>query len=361
MSSERVPLGRLLAYFLKLGTFGFGGPIALAEAMERDLVEERGWVSADDYREGLALSQLAPGPLAAQLAMYLGHVHSGAVGATAVAFAFIGPSFLMVLALSAAYARFGGLEWMQSAFYGVGAAVIGLIAKSAWGLARRTVGKDPLRWALFALSAAATAATGREIAWLFAASGLVAAAAERARRPPALAADGLGAVFLYFAKSSLFVFGSGLAIVPFLHGGVVLEHRWLTERQFLDAIAVAMITPGPVVITVAFIGYLAAGPLGACAAAAGVFLPVYLVVVGLADRFRRHAASPGLKAFVGGVTASAVGALAGAVAVLARGSVRDGPTALIAAGTLLAVSRRKVPEPLVVAAAAALGLLLRGG
>lgn len=359
MTDERVPLTRFCAYFLKLGTVGFGGPIALAEAMERDLVEERGWVSADDYRHGLALSQLAPGPLAAQLAMYLGFVRAGALGATLVALAFVGPSFLMVVALSAAYARYGGLAWIQSAFYGVGAAVIGLIARSAWALAKRTVGRDPLRRTLFALSAAATAATGREIAWLFAASGLVAAAAERARRERTLNAEALGTVFLFFAKSSLFVFGSGLAIVPFLHGGVVLEHRWLTERQFLDAIAVAMITPGPVVITVAFVGYLAAGFPGACAAAAGVFLPVYLVVVAGAGWFRRATASPAAKAFVGGVTASAVGALSGAVFVLARSTVTDAATALIAVAALAAVAGRKVPEPLVVAAAAAAGLLLR--
>ena len=273
-----VSLVRFAGYFLRLATFGFGGPIALAGHMQQDLVDDRHWISKQDYVEGLALAQLAPGPLAAQLAIYLGYVRNGILGATAVAVAFVLPSFLMVLALSAAYVRYGGLSWMQAIFYGIGASVIAIIARSAYKLTKLTLGKDKLLWGIFAVLAVTTAWTSREIVWLFLVAGVVSllikamptkAQVETVRPsiglfmlPTLSGATGLFGIFLYFAKAGLFVFGSGLAVVPFLYGGVVQEHHWLTERQFVDAVAVAMITPGPVVITVAFIGYLVAGISG---------------------------------------------------------------------------------------------------
>ncbi len=352
-------------YFLRLGATGFGGPIALAGDMQRTLVEERGWTSPKDYLDGLALAQLAPGPLAAQLAMYLGFTHSGLTGASVVAVAFILPSFLIVWALSAAYVRFGGLPWMRAAFYGIGAAVIAVIARSAWRLARLTLGRDGVRWSIAVTLAVATAYTEREIVWLFLAAGLVAMVvspmAARAGKRAALSSTSLLQLFLFFAKAGAFVFGSGLAIVPFLYGGVVREHGWLTDQQFLDAVAVAMITPGPVVITVAFIGYLVRGFRGMAAAAAGVFLPVFLFVVLPAPMFRRHVDRPTLRAFVDGVTAAATGAIGGAAFVLARRAIVDGPTAGLALAALLVLMRWRVPEPLVIAAAGLLGLLLGPG
>jgi chromate transporter len=373
----------LLFYFLRLGTFGFGGPIALAGRMRRDLVEAKRWYSERDYAEGLALAQLAPGPLAAQLAMYLGWVRAGVAGATLVGAAFVLPSFLMVLILSALYVRYGGLPWMSGAFYGIGAAVIALVGLSAWKLVRATLGKDRLLFALCAISAVVTAWTGREAIALVVVCGIVALFVKappawgRSRRRPTLglmvpswlvtgmagaaSLGTLGKVGLYFATAGAFVFGSGLAIVPFLHGGVVEQYHWLTERQFLDAVAVAMVTPGPVVITVAFIGYLVAGPLGAVAAALGVFLPCYLFVVVAARQFRRAAQNPSVKAFVDGVTAAATGAIAGAVVVLGRRSLVDVPTVLIALATLAVLLKaKKVPEPLVILAAGTLGALLKG-
>ena len=376
-----VSLRALLRYFLALGAFGFGGPIALAGYMQRDLVERRGWISKQDYLEGLALAQLAPGPLAAQLAIYLGWARAGLAGATGVAAAFILPSFFMVLGISALYVRFGGLAWMQNAFYGIGAAVISIIARSAFKLVKLTLGKDRLLWFLFATSALATAWTESEIVWLFLASGVVAVLVRHRPRwrspaaillPPALpallVAAGAGAaaswpllikVTLYFAEAGAFVFGSGLAIVPFLHGGVVNQFHWLTERQFLDAVAVAMITPGPVVITVAFIGYLVAGPWGAICAALGVFLPCYLFVVIPAPYFRRIAANPRVKAFVDGVTAAATGAIAGAAFVLGRRALIDLPTVAIAVFTWVILRRiKKAPEPVVILLAGVAGLIL---
>jgi chromate transporter len=373
----------VLWYFLYLGTFGFGGPIALAGYMQRDLVEKRRWITKKDYVDGLALAQLAPGPLAAQLAIYLGWAKGRVPGATAVAAAFILPSFVMVLGLSAVYVRYGGLSWMQSAFYGIGAAVIAIIARSALKLVKLTLARDRLLWALFMVSAVATAWTESEIIWLFLGSGVVTlivrsrqgpAAPVASLVPPGLLVAFAGAVVpatavtwpllarvaLYFAEAGSFVFGSGLAIVPFLHGGVVNQYHWITERQFLDAVAVAMITPGPVVITVAFIGYLVAGPLGAIAASVGVFVPCYLFVIIPAPYFRRFADNPRVRAFVDGVTAAATGAIGGAAFVLGRRALIDVTTVGIALVTWLVFSRfRKIPEPLVILAAGIAGLLLR--
>jgi chromate transporter len=369
----RAPFPRFVGYFLWLGTVGFGGPIALAGHMQQDLVDERGWISKEDYLEGLALAQLAPGPLAAQLAIYLGYIRAGFLGATAVGVAFVLPSFLMVLALSAAYVRYGGLPWMQGMFYGIGAAVIGIITRSAFKLTKLTLGKDKLLWGIFTILAVSTAWTSHEIIWLFLLGGVVSLLVKaypmrmKTRSViPLLFSFGtfrvngtLSEIFLYFAKAGMFVFGSGLAVVPFLYGGVVQGHHWLTDHQFVDAVAVAMITPGPVVITVAFIGFIVAGVPGATAAALGIFLPVYLVVVLLAPSYKRWAKNPQLNAFVRGVTAAATGAIAGAVIVLARRSIYDVPTFAIALISLAVLFRWKVPEPIVIGCAAMAGLLLR--
>jgi chromate transporter len=369
----RVSFPRFVGYFLWLGTVGFGGPIALAGHMQQDLVDERGWITREEYLEGLALAQLAPGPLAAQLAIYLGYIRAGVLGATAVGVAFVLPSFLMVLALSAAYVRFGGLPWMQGMFYGIGAAVIGIIARSAFKLTKLTLGKDKLLWGIFAVLAISTAWTSREIIWLFLLGGVVAVMVKalpsrvQARTTvPLLFTVGvfgingtLSEIFFYFAKAGMFVFGSGLAVVPFLYSGVVQGHHWLTDHQFVDAVAVAMITPGPVVITVAFIGFIAAGVPGATAATLGIFLPVYLVVVLLAPSYKRWAKNPQLNAFVRGVTAAATGAIAGAVIVLARRSIYDVPTLAIAIASLAVLFRWRIAEPVVIGCAAMAGLLLR--
>ncbi len=375
-----ISLGAATRYFLRLGTLGFGGPIALTAAMQRDLVADRRWVTLEEYKEGLALAQLAPGPLAAQLAMYLGWARWGVLGATVAGLAFVGPSFLMVLVLSAFYVRFGELSWMQGAFYGIGAAVIAIVARGAGKLLRSSVGRDPLLWAVVLVNAVVVAAAEAEILWVFALSGLVVllwrAWRGRAARPGAVAAvmlpwwlvtglhgpasaETMARILGFFAKAAIVVFGSGLAVVPFLHGGAVGDYGWLTERQFLDAVAVSMITPGPVVITVAFIGYLVAGPIGGLVAAIGMFLPTYLAVVLAAPSFHRVMASRHLKAAVDGVTAAATGAIAGAVVVLGRRAIIDAPTIGIAVVTLLLLIRvRRVPEPLVIIAAGVVGIVL---
>lgn len=373
-------LWQMVLYILRLGTFGFGGPVALVGYMHRDLVERRQWITDADYKEGLALAQLAPGPLAAQLAIYLGYVHYRLAGATLVGIAFVLPSFLMVLALGWAYVRFGGIAWMQSVFYGVGAAVIGIIAISAYKLTAKSVGKDKLLWLIYLVLAAVTVITESEIAWMFLAAGVV---VWFWRAPPKWLRRGnlntLAAVQIplaggvvstldwpllmqigaFFAKAGAFVFGSGLAIVPFLYGGVVTEYQWLNDKQFVDAVAVAMITPGPVVITVGFIGYLVAGLPGASVAALATFLPCYLFTVLPAPYFKKYGKLPAILAFVDGVTAAAVGAITGAVIVLAKRSIIDVPTVLLALGTVvLLLLFKKLPEPVIVVGAALIGLVV---
>lgn len=390
VASVRYTLVGLVRYFLRLGAAGFGGPIALVGYMHRDLVEERGWITEQEYQEGLTLAQVAPGPLAAQLGFYMGYVHHGWLGSALVGLAFVLPSFLIVVALGWAYTLYGGLSWMQAVFYGVGASVIGIIAISAYKLTKKTIGSNRVLWAIYLVNALATVITQSElvplilgggvVTWLIACppgfmrggsklQGIVAwpLFTTLAALPPSTTsvavATGpalLGQIALFFAFAGSFVFGSGLAIVPFLYGGVVKQFAWLTPAQFVDAVAVAMITPGPVVITAGFIGYLVAGFAGACVAAAAMFVPCYLLTVLPAPYFKRHGKTPAISAFVKGVTAAATGAIAGAVVVLGRQSLIDIPTVMIAAITLVGLWSlgRKLPEPLVVLMAAGLGVML---
>jgi chromate transporter len=378
-------LRQLAAYFLQLGYSGFGGPVALVGYMHRDLVEERKWITEEEYRDGLALAQLAPGPLAAQLGIYLGYVHYGIMGATLCGMAFVLPSFLMVVVIGMAYKLFGGLPWMQALFYGVGAAVVGIIAISSYKLTEKSVGRftipslfqNRLLWLFFFLAAIITILTKREELGIFIGAGLiymlVKAPPKWLQKPSAsnsifllgigfwqFEASTLVQMAWFFTKAGAFVFGSGLAIVPFLHGGVVTEHHWLSEQEFLDAVAVAMITPGPVVITVGFIGYLVAGFPGAVIAALATFLPCYLFTVLPAPYFKKYGKHPSIKAFVEGITAAVIGALAGAVIVIAFRTVKDLPAALIAVATIvLLVKAKQVKEPLIIAVAASLGLILK--
>jgi chromate transporter len=375
----------LAVYFLKLGTWGFGGPVALVGYMHRDLVEDKAWLTEEEYKEGLALAQLAPGPLAAQLGIYIGFVHYGLIGATLAGLAFVLPSFVMVVLLGMAYKLYGGLPWMQAVFYGVGAAVIGIIAISAYKLTIKSIGKLELiairsKWMLWLFYIAAvviTVVTEREEILLFIICGilymLVKAPPQWLKKPAVVP----GVIFLsigfwnyngktlvqigwFFLKAGTFVFGSGLAIVPFLHGGVVKEFGWLTEHQFVDAVAVAMITPGPVVITVGFVGYLAAGFPGACVAALATFLPCYLFTVMLAPSFKKIVKNTSIKAFVEGITAAVIGALAGSVIVIGMRSIIDIPTALIAVLAVIGmVYIKKINEPVIIAAAAVIGLLMK--
>jgi chromate transporter len=386
MHQPSYSLKQLVYYFLKLGTIGFGGPVALVGYMRRDLVENRNWISDEDYNQGLALAQLAPGPLAAQLGIYLGYVHYGVWGATLCGIAFVLPSFFMVVVLGMVYKLFGGLIWMKAVFYGVGAAVIGIIVNSIYKLTIKSIGKFNLSsfkqswilWTIYFIAAIVTIITKSENVLLFVLAGLI---YMFVKAPPQWVKnkntaslfvlgltgfwqfewDILGKLGLFFARAGAFVFGSGLAIVPFLQAGVVNENHWLNEQQFIDAVAVAMITPGPVVITVGFIGYLVAGFPGATIAAFAVFLPCYLFTIILAPFFKKIAQNESIKFFVEGITAAVVGALVGAVVVMTLKTIIDFQTAFIAISVLFVlIYCKKIQEPYIILLSALIGLLLKG-
>ena len=383
-STPGYTLKQLVRYFLKLGYSGFGGPVALVGYMYLDLVERKKWISEEEYKDGLALAQLAPGPLAAQLSIYIGYIHYRVLGATLAGLAFVLPSFLMVVGIGIAYKIFGGLPWMQSIFYGVGAAVIGIIAISSYKLTERSVSKFNIQaitknwilWLFFAVAASLTVITEREEILIFIFAGflymMIKAPPLWSKRQSILSSifflgigfwdyevNILGKIAWFFTKAGAFVFGSGLAIVPFLHSGVVVDYNWLTEREFLDAVAVAMITPGPVVITVGFIGYLVAGFPGAAIAALATFLPCYLFTIIPAPYFKRYGKHPSIKAFVEGITAAVVGALAGAVIVIAGRTIKDISSAVIALATIVVLIKvKKIKEPFIILVAAIIGLVL---
>ncbi|KAF2338371.1 chromate transporter [Flavobacterium tistrianum] len=377
-------LRELILYFLKLGTIGFGGPVALVGYMYKDLVENKKWISDEEYKEGLALAQLAPGPLAAQLGIYVGYVHYNILGATLAGFAFVTPSFLMVLLLGVIYQAYGGLVWIQSIFYGVSAAVIGIITLSSYKLTIKSIGKLNLNsfkekwvlWLFFISAIIITYITEKEHILLFVAAGLIYMLIKarpyfkiaKTTNVIILISSGfwnyesstLTKIAVFFTKAGAFVFGSGLAIVPFLHSGVVVENKWLTEQQFLDSVAIAMITPGPVVITVGFIGYLVNGFLGAITAALATFLPCYLFTVALAPFFKKIVNNKPVKAFVEGITAAVVGALVGSVIIIAKRSIVDVSTILIALASILSlIYIRKIQEPYIILIAAVLGVLIK--
>jgi chromate transporter len=393
-AQSKIGLWPLVGYFLKLGTIGFGGPVALVGFMHRDLVEQRGWVTEDTYKLSLALAQIMPGPLAAQTAIAIGYFEGGILGATLVGLAFIIPSFLMVVAISLAYVAYGGLWWMQALFYAIGATVIAIIAIAAYKLARNTNKRDPLLWSIFVLLTVVTVWAQAELAEFFIFAGLLVLVLKSWpgwKRGSLMVLSGaalgvlvwlleawlgqagtgtdsssvLAQILLFFTKAGAFVFGSGLAIIPFLQQGVVQQFGWLNDHQFLDAVAVAMITPGPVVITVAFIGFLVAGLAGAVMASIGIFLPVYIFTVLPAPWFKRHRDNPQLKAFVDGATAAATGAITGAVLVLGARAITDLVTAMIALISLGLLWRYKISEPIIVSISGLVGLvlwpLLRGG
>ncbi len=380
-------LGQLVRYFLYLGTFGFGGPVALVGFMHRDLVEQRRWITEDTYKLSLALAQIMPGPLAAQVAIAIGYFEGGVLGATLGGLAFVLPSFFMVVVISIVYVAYGGLWWMQALFYAIGATVIAIIAIAAYKLARNTNKRDPLLWGIFTALTAVTVWAQAELAEFFIIAGLLALLARAwpgwkrgllmgaggavlglaiwlletwlaQGGTAADSADVLAQILLFFTKAGAFVFGSGLAIIPFLHQGVVQQFGWLNEHQFLDAVAVAMITPGPVVITVAFIGFLVAGFTGAVMASIGIFLPVYLFTIVPAPWFKRHRDNLQLKAFVDGATAAATGAITGAVIVLGARAITDLPTAAIGLASLGVLWRYKISEPILVTVSGMIGLII---
>jgi len=347
-------LSQFILYFLRLGALGFGGPVALANYMRRDLVESRGWLTAEEYENGLALAAACPGPLAYQLAVYCGYIRFGVVGGLAVAIAFGLPPFLLVTIGAWFYVRYSGNWQVRALFYGVAPVVVALIVKACWNLGKRTLRDDRIAWAFAIIACAITAILERELAWMFIVAGLLGIVIF-GRRIPATAISVLP-LFLFFFKTGLLVFGSGLVIVPFLKTQVVDQYHWLTNRQFLDSVAIGMISPGPVVITATFVGYLMNGFIGALAATVGIFAAPVLFTIVATPLLLRYRADPRV-GFVRGVSVTVVGVLVGTTYLVGKEAIGDWLTVAIAVASLaILIYWRRLPEPVVIACGGIIGL-----
>jgi chromate transporter len=372
---RRIPISQLVRYFLRLGALGFGGPVALCGQMERELVGERQWLTKEEMREGIAVCQSLPGPLAIQVGILISYLRGGFWGAWAGGWAFIFPNFLIVAALGALYVHFGGLPPVTAIFYGVSPAVIALILHSCYRLARLGM-EDWLQWGIAGVCFVVTVALQAEVALLFIGAGVVgflyygAVFAGKRSMASLLAAIPLGSaagtshlepilgrLLAFFLKAGSLTFGSGLVIVPFLQKGLVQQTGWLDERQFLVAVAIGMISPGPVVITATFVGYLVAGFWGSIVATVGIFFPSFLLVLVVAPILVRHRANAKVQGFVKGAYAAAIGSILGASVLLGKIAIGDWLTALIGVGCLVALFRWKVSNPLLVAVTAMIGLI----
>ncbi len=365
------PIRDLARYFLRLGALGFGGPVALVGQMERELVGERGWLTKEQMREVIAVCQSLPGPLAIQVGIFISYLRGGFWGAWAGGWAFILPNFLIVAALAALYVHFGALQPVTAIFYGVSPVVIALILHSCYRLAKLGM-EDYLQWSIAAACIVVTVVLKSEVALLFIAAGVLGVLVYGTlwRRPPTSTAflmafpavsaansSIFGKLLLFFLKAGALTFGSGLVIVPFLQQGVVHEHGWLGEREFLIAVAIGMISPGPVVITATFVGYLVAGFSGAVAATVGIFLPSFLLILIAAPILMRHRTNRNVQGFVKGAYAAAIGTILGACVLLSRIAIGDWLTVLIGAASLLMLFRWSINSPLLMGAAAVIGLI----
>jgi chromate transporter len=374
-TTEPGRIGELVRYFLRLGCLGFGGPVALVGQMERELVDGKQWLTKEQMREAIAICQSLPGPLAIQVGVYVSYLRGGFWGAWAGGWAFILPNFIIVAALGALYVYLGDLQPVTAIFYGVSPAVIALILHSCYRLAKLGM-EDWLQWAIAAVCLAVTVILQAEVALLFIAAGVVGilyygslfrrtpaaltvTVPVLAQLVPSTAASGsiLGKLLLFFLKAGSLTFGSGLVIVPFLEQGLVQQFGWLDQRQFLIAVAIGMISPGPVVITATFVGYLVAGFWGSVVSTIGIFLPSFLLVLIAAPLLARHRGNPNVQGFVKGAYAAAIGTILGACILLGRIAIGDWLTALIAVVSLAILFRWKVSNPLLIAATAVVGLI----
>jgi chromate transporter len=367
----------LVGYFLRLGSLGFGGPVALCGLMEKELVQDRGWLTRQEMRDAIAISQSLPGPLAIQVGIFASYLRGGFWGAWAGGWAFILPNFLIVAALAALYVHFGGLSWMTAIFYGVSPAVIALILHSCWRLAKLGM-EDWLQWAIAAACFVITIVFRAELAVLFIGAGTIgifyySSLFRRPKAPPAsgaaalipigavaakpATASTLGNLFTFFFKEGSLTFGSGLVIVPFLEKGLVQQTGWLNGREFFVAVAVGMLSPGPVVITATFVGYLVAGFWGSLVATVGIFLPSFLLILFVAPILVRHRNNSYVQGFVKGAYGAAIGTILGACVLLGKIAIGDWLTALIAIGSLFVLFKWKVSNPLLVGVTAVIGLI----
>jgi chromate transporter len=354
--------------------------------MRRGLAERRRWLSDEEYDRGLAIATACPGPLAYQLGVYCGYITHGVPGGVLVALSFAFAPFVLVTVTAALYVHYAASDWIRGLFYGIGPVVVALILRACWSLGIKTLRRERRAWLVAAAALGITILVQRELTALFIAAGALgififkpqavasvgdepapSPAGQRARvqavpvllalasaAAPAAATD----LFVFFFRTGLLVFGSGLVVVSFVKAYVVDQYHWMNDRTFLDAVAIGMVSPGPVVITATFVGYVVAGIGGALAATVGIFLPSVLFTVAGTPLLLRYRNNLHVQGFVRGVTVAVVGVLAGTTYLVARPVVRDGLTALVLLVVLLAPRlRKRIPDQLLVLLGAVIGLV----
>jgi chromate transporter len=374
-----------MRYFFTLGSLGFGGPVALMNHMRRGLVEERHWLTEKEFDDGLAIAAICPGPIAFQLAIYCGYLRFGYLGGASVAFFFPLTPFLLVVTLAHFYQQFSSTWQLRAIFYGVSPVVVALIARACWHLGRKTLRRSVLQWALFLAAAALSlsALPKLELTAIFLTAGFIGALAFVPRPAPALTEPGSPArspspkgggallpavaalpwsgtnaqIFAVFFKAGFFMFGSGLAVVPFLKRYIVEQFHWIDTRVFLDAVAVSMISPGPAAVAATFVSYLLNGFSGAAVATVAIFSPALLFTLVASPIVLRYRENARLQGFIQGIKVAVFGVLAGTTLLVARIAVGDLFTLSIALVSLVLLTVfKKIPEPLAVFAGALIGL-----
>lgn len=359
-------LGALARTFLTLGTIGFGGPAAHIALMREEVVRRRGWLSDQQFLDMLGATNLIPGPNSTEMSMHVGSVRAGLPGLIVAGACFIAPAAIIVGALASLYVRYGTTPEAGWVLYGIKPVIIAIVLQALWGLARTAL-RTPFL-ALIAASALALYLAGINELAVLAAAGIAAFVLLRRTvlagvallalpAGAAAASFSLAKMFLLFLKTGSVLYGSGYVLLAFLRGDFVHRLGWLTDRQLIDAIAIGQVTPGPVLTTATFVGYLLAGVPGAALATLGIFLPGFIFVALSHPVIPRLRQSPTAAALLDGVNAASLGLMAGVTIQLGRTALVDVWTILIAVGAAIVFLRTRVNSAWLIVLAAGIGLL----
>ena len=357
----------IISYFLKIGLLGFGGPMAHIAMMDEDLVEKKKWTSKEQFLEGLAVCQMLPGPASTQLGIYLGYLRGGMLGGILAGTSFILPAFLIITFLSYIYFQYGALPQIQGLLYGVNAVVIAIIASSLHKMGKSAI-TDGKATAVFLMSTIMIYFLKINLLIVLILGGLAGIFAyhqfNQSKKqyvtliPLLLVEPTVTRLFVFFFKVGAFIYGGGLVIIPFIEQEVVEKLGWLTKTEFLAGISLGQVTPGPVVITAAFIGYKVLGVFGALVAVAGIFIPSFFFILAAAPYLSKVRDVPWVKAFLKGINAAVIGAILAATLQLVSAAIIDIWTLGIGLIGFLAIWKYKINSLYAITISAVLGILL---
>jgi chromate transporter len=393
MSDRTVGLAEIARVFLKIGAMSYGGP-AIMGIMQTEIQEKREWISKQEFVEGLALVNMLPGPGATQLGIFIGHAKAGLTGGILAGVCFVLPAFLIMLALAATYVAFGTLPTMRNAFYGIGPVVVGIFAASVYRLGKGTI-RERSQIAIAAAAAIVMLFTPVGLVMTLMAAGCVGIAIFDSRRTGLIALAAVIAAFgsyylidilltrfimptadfpeksntilpslwelgAFFFKVGAFTFGGGLSMLAFIQEQVVNQFGWLTPQEFVDGLALGQLTPGPILMLAAFIGFKLAGATGAAVAGSAIFLPSFLMMLSVLPLLRKLKELQWLRAFMRGVGPAVIGALAVSLVQMAPHAAPDVFTWVLLALTIGIILLRNVGPLPMMAGGGMIGLLSRG-